>query len=93
MTYGMQTYTANICRMIEEEWTNVDKSFRDLTAHVGELRQRIEQNKDDTDDLQEDRETILERLDRLEEKTDSTEMETERNNLKFTGIRENGWTD
>ncbi len=86
--YGMQTYTANICRMIEEKWTNIDKSFRDLTAHVGELRQRIEQNKDDIDDLQEDRETILERLDRLEEKIDSTEMETKRNNLKFIGIRE-----
>ena len=86
--YGMQTYTANVCRMIEEKWTNIDKSFRDLTAHVGELRQRIEQNKDDTDDLQEDRETILERLDRLEEKTDSTEMETKRNNLKFIGIRQ-----
>ena len=50
--YGMQTYTTNICRMIEEKWTNIDKGFRDLTAHVGELRQRIEQNKDDdTDDL------------------------------------------
>ena len=86
--YGVQTYTANICRMFEEKWTNIDKSFRDLTAHVGELRQRIEQNKHDIDDLQEDRETILERLDRLEEKIDSTEMETKRNNLKFIGIRE-----
>ena len=86
--YGMQTYTANICRMIEEKWTNIDNSFRDLTAHVGELRQRIEQNKDDIDDLEEDRETILERLDRLEEKIDSTEMETKRSNLKFIGIRE-----
>ena len=86
--YGMQTYTANSCRMIEEKWTNIDKSFRDLTAHVGELRQRIEQNKDDIDDLQEDRETILERLDRLEKKIDSTEMEIKRSNLKFIGIRE-----
>ena len=91
--YGMQTYTANICRMIEEKWTNIDKSFRDLTARVGELRQCIEQNKDDIDDLQEDRDTILERLDRLEEKIDSTEMETKRNNLKFIGIREPGRGD
>ena len=75
--YGMQTYTANVCRMIEEKWTNIDKSFRDLTAHVGKLRQRFEQSKDDIDDLQEDRETILERLDRLEEKTDSTEMQNQ----------------
>ncbi len=91
--YGMQTYTANICRMIEEKWTNIDKSFRDLTARVGELRQCIEQNKDDIDDLQEDRDTILERLDRLEEKIDTTEMETKRNNLKFIGIREPGRGD
>ena len=53
--YGMQTYTTNICRMIEEKWTNIDKSFLNLTAHVGELRQRVEQNKDDADDLQQDR--------------------------------------
>ena len=86
--YGMQTYTANFCRMIEEKCIIIDNSFRDLTARVGELRPRIEQSKDDTDDLQQDRETIVERLDRLEEKIDTTEMQAKRTNLKFIGIRE-----
>ena len=53
----------------------------------------MSKTKDDIDDLQEDRDTILERLDRLEEKIDTTEMETKRNNLKFIGIREPGRGD
>ena len=81
--YGMQPYTANICRMIEEKWTNTDKSFRDLTGHAGKLRQCIEQKRDDTDYLQQDRKTILEWLDRLDETIDLTEMTNKRNNLKF----------
>ena len=72
--YGIQPYKANICRMIEKKWTNIDNSFRDLTGHVGKLRQCIEQKRDDTDYLQQDRETILERLDRLDETIDLTEM-------------------
>ena len=82
---AMQAYSVNTCRMIDEKWTN--KSFRHFTAQVGELRHCIEQNKKDIEDLQQDRETILERFDRLQQKTDATEMETKRSNLKFIAVR------
>ena len=62
---------------LQNDRREVDKhrqQFRDLTGHVGKLRQCIEQERDDTDYLQQDRETILERLDRLDETIDLTEM-------------------
>ena len=42
--HEIQAYTMNICRMIDEKWTN--KSFRHFTAQVGELRHCIEQKKE-----------------------------------------------
>ena len=85
--HAMQAYTMNICRIIDEKWTNVDNSFCHFTAQIGELRHCIEQNKKDIEDLQQDRETIRERLDKLEQ-IDATEMETRRSNLKFIATRE-----
>ena len=35
--HGMQAYTMNVCRMIDEKLTNIDNSFRHFTAQVGDL--------------------------------------------------------
>ena len=76
---------------LQNDWRKIDKhrqQFPSLYSSSRRLRHCIEQNKEDIDDLQQDRETILERFDRLQQKTDATEMETKRSNLKFIEIKE-----
>ena len=85
---GMHMYNANICKMIDERYGSLEQKIRQFSNEVGTLKQCSEQSQQDILDLQEDREIMMERLERMEQKLDSMEMETKRSNLKFIGVQE-----
>eukprot|EP00745_Piridium_sociabile_P040995 TRINITY_DN79997_c0_g1_i4.p1 TRINITY_DN79997_c0_g1~~TRINITY_DN79997_c0_g1_i4.p1 ORF type:complete len:154 (+),score=30.37 TRINITY_DN79997_c0_g1_i4:214-675(+) len=62
---GIQSYTANACRLIEDKFGNLEKDFRSFTAEVRKLQELSQENREDIQGLQEDRDTILDRLHRL----------------------------
>ena len=88
MMQGLHTFTTNITRMIEDKWEKLDKKIQYFSAEMKQTRQHAEENRQDIRDLQEDGELISSRLEKLERKLESIEVESKQCNLKFVGVEE-----
>ena len=82
---GIQMHTAYINSKMDEEFGSLEQTLGQLTADVSRLKQYVGREREDIQQLQEDNDNILQRL---EQKLNSINMVSRRCNLKFLGVRE-----
>ena len=85
---GIQMHTAHINSKMDEKFGSLERTLGQLTADVNKLKQYVGKDREDTQLLQEDSDKIVQRLERLEQKLNSLDVDSRRCSLKFLGVRE-----
>ncbi|KAL8600212.1 hypothetical protein ACOMHN_062502 [Nucella lapillus] len=88
MINWLQMSSTNLGRLVEEKFTAINEHFKRFETGLERLSVRVNKHSECIDELLEDKESIFERLDKLEENVDTIEKETKRCNLTFFGIDE-----
>ena len=73
---------------MDEKVESLQQTLGQLTADWSRLKQNVGRNREDIQLLQEDNDNIMQRLERLEQELNSTDMVSRRYSLKFFGVRE-----
>ena len=85
---GIQMHTAYINSKMDEKFGSLEQTLGQLTADVSRLKQYVGRDREDIQLLQEDNDNIMQRLERLEQELNSTDMVSRIYSLKFFGVRE-----
>ena len=85
---NLQSYTAGISQKMDDNFGRLDRTLGQLLEDVVGLKTAVQQDKEDIRELQEDRDNVTHRLDRIEKELDSLERLSKHCNLKFLGVTE-----
>ena len=85
---GLQSYIAGISQKMDDNFGRLDRTLGQLLEDVVGLKTAVQQDKEDIRELQEDRDNVTHRLDRIEKELDSLERLSKHCNLKFVGVTE-----
>ena len=85
---GIQMHTAYINSKMDEKFGSLEQTLGQLTANVSRLKLYVGRDREDIQQLQEDNDNTMQRLERLEQELNSIDMISRRCNLKFPGVRE-----
>ena len=81
-------YMGDINRNLNEKFARLDEDLIRLATDISKLNSYAEEDRENIRLLQEDRDCILHRLERMENELEATEIEKRKNNLKFLGVEE-----
>ena len=77
-------------KMIEDNFKRQNTTLHKISSEIDRLNVEAKQNRQGIEDLLQDQECIIQRLDNLERLVDANEEEAKRCNLKFFGVTETG---
>ena len=66
---SLQSYTAGISQKMDDDFGRLDRTLGQLLEDVVGLKTAVQQDKEDIRELQEDRDNVTHRLDRIEKRT------------------------
>ena len=88
MLNGMHNLSKGINQNVDEKFGRLEFALEQLFSDMDLLKIDTHENREDIQELRQDRDDILWRLDNLEKELDTLEMTSRRCNLKFTGVEE-----
>ena len=85
---GMHHQTEVIHKTIDSKLSSLNHNLTKISGDVEDLKQIVNDGREEILELQEDRDIIFDRIKSMEELLDHTEQETKRKNIKIFGVDE-----